>query len=123
MICMNVLPDKKQLISYCGICCSLCPVYRAKTCPGCFKLIKCQIRKCAKGRKIKCCFLCNKFPCKLFEEGFDWNLDEIPALKEFRLGIVKWKPYSKEYVDLFKEKDIQPFIRKQSGEKKKHNKK
>ena len=93
---------KKQLISYCGICCSLCPPYREKQCPGCLKLEECKIAKCAKSKGIRYCFLCEKFPCKLFEEGFDWNLDKIPEFKEFKLGTVKWKPFSKEYIKLFK---------------------
>ncbi len=100
------MTEEKQLISYCGICCSLCPAFREKECPGCQKLLelygRCEIAKCASSKNIKCCFLCKDFPCKLFEEGFDWNLDEIPEFKEFKLGIVKWKPYSKEYIKLFK---------------------
>ena len=95
-------PSKKLLISYCGICCSLCPIYRKKQCSGCLKLTECGIVRCAKSKKIRYCFFCKKFPCKLFEKGFDWNLDEIPLLKEFKLGTVKWRPYSKEYIQLFK---------------------
>lgn len=98
--------SEEKLISYCGICCSLCPAFREKECPGCRELFdlykKCKIAECAKSKDIKCCFLCEDFPCKLFEEGFDWNLDEIPGFKEFNLGTVKFKPYSKEYIKLFK---------------------
>jgi len=97
----NQLP-KKLLISYCGICCSLCPSYRSKCCPGCPELEDCKIVQCAKSKNIRYCFKCNKFPCKLFEEGFDWNLDNLPLLKKFKLGTVKWKPYDKEYIKLFK---------------------
>ena len=95
---------KKPLISYCGICCSLCPAFnrKTKTCPGCPELKDCKIVQCAESKKIRYCFLCKEFPCKFFEEGFDWNLDEFPDLKEFKLGVVKWKPYSKEYIKLFK---------------------
>ena len=39
---------------------------------------------------------------QLFEEGFDWNLDEIPQFKEFKLGTIKWKPFSDSYILLFK---------------------
>lgn len=103
---------KKQIISYCGICCSLCPGYRAKTCPGCKQLKECKIVQCAESKKQECCFLCKDFPCKLHEKGFDWNLDKIPELKKYNLGTVKWKPYSKEYIKLFKLSNIQPFIKK-----------
>jgi len=92
---------EKSLISYCGICCSLCPAYREKHCPGCPELEKCKIIQCAKSKNIRYCFLCKEFPCKLFKEGFDWNLNEIPEFKKFKLGTVKWKPYSKEYIELF----------------------
>jgi len=53
-------------------------------------------------KKKKCCFSCKEFPCKLFKDGFDWNLDEFPLMKEFKIGTVKWRPYSKEYLMLFK---------------------
>ncbi|MCD6547168.1 MAG: DUF3795 domain-containing protein [Nanoarchaeota archaeon] len=80
--------------------------FQRKKCPGCQKLLelcgRCEIAECASSRNIKCCFLCKDFPCKLFEEGFDWNLAEIPEFKEFKLGTIKWKPYSKEYIKLFK---------------------
>jgi len=94
------------MVSYCGICCSLCPAFREKACPGCKELLKlhgkCEIAKCASQKGISCCFLCESFPCKLFEEGFNWNLDEIPEFKKFKLGVVKWKPYSKLFIKLFK---------------------
>jgi len=99
---MRQLP-KNLLISYCGICCSLCPAYnKTKTCPGCPELKDCKIVQCAKKKGRRYCFLCKEFPCKFYEKGFEWNLDKIPSLKEFKLGIVKWKPYSKEYIKLFK---------------------
>lgn len=111
---MNKLP-KNLLISYCGICCTLCPSFRKKQCPGCLKLPECEIGKCAKSKKQRCCFLCKEFPCKLYEEGFDWNLDKFDDLKKFKLGIVKWKPYDKEYIRLFK-------IGKEIDKNKKHKK-
>ncbi|MHA1401933.1 MAG: DUF3795 domain-containing protein [Candidatus Heimdallarchaeaceae archaeon] len=93
---------KNLLISYCGICCSLCPAYKSGECPGCPELKECKIVQCAKSKKIRYCFLCKEFPCKLFEEGFGWNLDEVPGLEKFKFGIIKWKPYSGEYIKLFK---------------------
>lgn len=103
---MTVMAEKiiaeKLLISYCGICCSLCPPYRAKKCPGCPELKDCKILQCAKTKNVRYCFLCKNFPCKLFEDGFDWNLDGFPELKKYKLGTVKWKPYSREYLSLFK---------------------
>ena len=92
----------KPLISYCGICCSICPAYQSKDCQGCFALDNCKIQQCAKSKNVSYCFFCNDFPCKLFDEGFDWNLNEFSVLEEFSPGIVKWKPYSKEYINLFK---------------------
>lgn len=92
----------KSYIGICGICCSICPAYRSDECKGCLTLNNCKILKCAKDKKVEYCFFCNKFPCKLFEEGFDWNLNEFTYLDEFSPGIVKWKPYSKEYINLFK---------------------
>lgn len=98
------------LISYCGICCSLCPSFRLKKCSGCPELLDCRIMQCAKSKNIRYCFLCEEFPCNLFKHGFDWNLDKFSELKKFNLGTVKWKPYSKQYIELFrlakKEKDI-----------------
>jgi hypothetical protein len=46
--------------------------------------------------------LCEDFPCKLFEEGFDWNLDELPLSGQFHLGTVRWKPYDREYIRMFR---------------------
>ena len=80
----------------------MCPIYKSKKCPGCPELKDCKIVQCGNKRKIRYCFSCNDFPCKLFKEGFDWNLDKIPDLKKFKLGTVKWKPYSEEYLKLFK---------------------
>lgn len=94
--------EKNLIISYCGIVCSLCPAYRSGDCPSCLKLEECKIVQCARSKNIRFCFLCKDFPCKLFEKGFDWNLDEIPNLRKFKLGVVKWKPFSKEYIMLFK---------------------
>jgi hypothetical protein len=91
----------KLLISYCGICCSLCPPYRSQDCPGCLTLDDCKIHQCAITKKIRYCFFCNEFPCTLYKEGFDWDLNAFSTLEEFSPGIVKWKPYSKEYIDLF----------------------
>lgn len=103
---------EELLISYCGIYCSLCPGYRFKMCPGCLELKDCKIGQCARSKGKRHCFLCKDFPCKLFEEGFDWDLDKIPELKKFKLGTVKWKPYSRAYVKLFKLENIQSFIKK-----------
>ena len=91
-----------ELISYCGICCSLCPPYRDKDCPGCLELDDCKINQCAKSKNIRYCFLCKEFPCKIFEKGFDWDLDVFPSLKEFSPGIVKWKPFDDTYIQFFK---------------------
>lgn len=94
--------NNSNLISYCGICCSLCPPFRNGECPGCMELEDCKIHQCAKSKNIRYCFLCDEFPCNLFEKGFDWDLDAFSSLKEFKLGVVKWKPYSDVYIKLFK---------------------
>ena len=104
------------MISYCGICCSLCPAYKSKNCPGCPKLKNCKIVQCAESKKIKCCFSCKEFPCNLYEEGFDWDMNEFPLLKPYKLGVVKWKPYDKCYIKNLK-------IDKEIRERKKLDKK
>jgi len=105
--------NKKLLIGCCGICCSFCPGYRSKNCPGCLELKDCKIRKCAISNKKRYCFKCKQFPCKLYEKGFKWDLNSFDNIKEFKLGKVLFKPYSKEYVALFKLNNIKPFIKKQ----------
>jgi hypothetical protein len=94
--------DEHNLISYCGICCSLCPAFRGGDCPGCYELKGCKIHQCAKSKDINFCFLCYHFPCDLFEKGFDWNLNDFSTLEEYKPGIVKWKPFSDVYIHLFK---------------------
>ena len=89
------------LISYCGICCSLCPLFRSEKCHGCPELLDCNILQCAKSKDIRYCFLCEEFPCKMFQNGFEWNLDTFPDFKKYNLGTVKWKPYSRHYIKLF----------------------
>ncbi len=89
------------LIGYCGICCSLCYAYRSKKCPGCSDT-GCKIVKCAISRKQRYCFLCDDFPCNLFEDGFEWDLSEFISPEEAGLGIARWKPYSEVYIKLFK---------------------
>lgn len=97
-------PNKNETnkISYCGICCNICPPYREGECPGCYELDECKINQCAKSKNIKYCFLCKEFPCDLFEKGFDWDLEMFPSLKKHSLGIVKWKPFSDTYIKFFK---------------------
>ncbi len=63
---------------------------------------KCEIVKCAQSRNVDFCFTCPEFPCKLFEEGFDLNFDEIPEYETIKLGTVKWKPYSEEFIHYIK---------------------
>ena len=94
--------DDSNLISYCGICCSLCPPFRNGDCSGCLELDECKINQCAKSKKIRYCFSCKEFPCELFEKGFDWDLDVFPSLKKFSPGVVKWKPFSNTYIQYFK---------------------
>ena len=94
--------EKKQLISYCGICCSLCPPYKNNECPGCLDLPDCNIHQCAKTRNQRYCFECTSFPCELYEKGFDWDLNTFPSLIKYNPGIVKWKPYSSTYIRFFK---------------------
>ncbi len=92
---------KEPYISICGICCSLCPPYKNKDCPGCHDLPFCKIHQCARQKLIAFCFDCTEFPCLLFKQGFDWNLDMFPVLQNYHPGVVKWKPYSDTYIHYF----------------------
>jgi len=103
---------KDIMISCCGICCSLCPGFRHKTCPGCRELKECKFMQCATNKKIDYCFLCKEFPCQLFEKGFEWDFNKIEEIKEYNLGVVNWKPFSSAYVKLFKLSNIQKEIKK-----------
>jgi hypothetical protein len=99
---MTKKTQKKPIISHCGICCSLCPPYKDKECPGCAKLPDCKIQQCAKNKSQQYCFECSQFPCTLYEKGFDWDLNTFPFLKKYNPGIVKWKPFSTTYIKYFK---------------------
>ena len=90
-----------MLIGCCGICCSLCYGYRSKKCPGCYET-DCKIMECALSKKQKYCFLCADFPCELYENGFEWNLDDFPTLSDTEWGTIRWKPYSDVYIKVFK---------------------
>ena len=93
---------KDPLVGTCGICCSLCPPFRMGECPGCPELVNCKIRQCGETKGSRYCFLCEEFPCRLFEEGFDWDLNEFPVFKRVNYGTVRWRPYSIEYIRFFK---------------------
>ncbi len=96
----NVTADMQ--IGKCGICCSYCPLFRSADCPGCSSLPSCQIRSCSIKKNLKSCFFCEEFPCKLFEQGFPWDLSEFSSSKNPPKEIVQWKPYSETYIALFK---------------------
>jgi hypothetical protein len=80
----------------CGIYCGYCPVYRCKDerCSGCEWVNKrlrkvggshrsCVFRECAKEKNVKCCFLCEDFPCEL-DHGKDavYTGDALDIWKE-----------------------------------------
>jgi len=71
----------------------MCPAYKVKDCPGCLQLDECRIVECAKSKGIRYCFSCKEFPCRLFEEGFDWDISGEPLV---------WKPYGDAYIKFFK---------------------
>ncbi|MCK4313849.1 DUF3795 domain-containing protein [Candidatus Bathyarchaeota archaeon] len=65
-------------VGICGVYCGYCPVFKReeKRCLGCEWVNKqlrlsreshkgCAFWECAKEKNIKCCFLCEKFPCQL----------------------------------------------------------
>ena len=90
--CGDVMPLMNGiLISYCGIACTYCPAYRRGLCSGCdVHEDECEYIKCAKKRGVKFCFQCEKFPCKLYKEGFEWVTEEY--------GRLRWKPYSDAFI-------------------------
>lgn len=52
-------------ISVCGVYCEKCPKYIKKHCSGCGPNPVCTIPQCAQKKKVKFCFDCKVFPCKL----------------------------------------------------------
>jgi len=87
---------KRIIISYCGIVCSFCPLYRGeyeeKKCSGCKTIEECKILECAKKKRIKYCFYCKEFPCDFYKKGFEWDIEGEKVI---------WKPYSDEYIKMF----------------------
>jgi len=66
-----------------------------KLCEGCdAHESECRYIQCLKKHGNKNCLLCNEFPCKLHEEGFNWETTEY--------GVLKWKIYSEVFIDLMK---------------------
>ena len=87
---------KGLLVSYCGLVCEFCPAYRDGECPGCDPHADaCEYIKCARGRGLTSCFLCEEFPCRLHEEGFIWRTEEF--------GELRWKVYSSVFTSVMKE--------------------
>ncbi len=83
------------MVSYCGVVCEYCPAYRKGLCPGCDQHAdECEYIKCALDRNVENCLLCDEFPCKLHEEGFDWTTEEY--------GKLKWKVYSDVFLRIMK---------------------
>jgi len=83
------------LVSYCGILCEYCPAYRNKLCPGCDAHAEnCKFIKCIQSKNARNCLLCDEFPCKLHEDGFEWTTEEY--------GILRWKIYSDVFIEIMK---------------------
>ncbi|MEM2214628.1 MAG: hypothetical protein QXD66_05310 [Candidatus Nezhaarchaeales archaeon] len=83
------------LYSHCGIICSFCKAFVQGDCRGCDAHIDaCDYIKCCLKRRLKCCFDCIEFPCKLHEEGFTWETEEY--------GPLKWKVYSDVFLRIFR---------------------
>jgi hypothetical protein len=60
------LKHRNSLGAYCGLYCGACPQYLEKKCKGCkhsSKKTKCEIRKCARKKKIDSCAQCKQYPC------------------------------------------------------------
>lgn len=100
---MNVI--KEAYVSVCGVCCSVCGLYRDRKCPGCLKLEGCEILRCARARGMDYCFDCVEFPCGKHTEGFEWDLDEIPEVRESGVsqGVVRWRVYSRCFLSFYRD--------------------
>jgi len=62
------LKHRDSLGAYCGLYCGACPQYLEKKCKGCkhsSKKTKCEIRACAREKKIDSCALCKQYPCNV----------------------------------------------------------
>lgn len=58
-------------ISYCGLNCIECVIYKMKLCSGCKVKKKdwgCSIRKCAKEKEINDCCKCKKIECEKYKK-------------------------------------------------------
>lgn len=79
------LKHRNSLGAYCGLYCGACPLYLKKKCKGCkhvSKQTKCEIRKCARAKKIDSCAQCKAYPC------------DVKKVKEIAAGEGK-KPFYK----------------------------
>lgn len=62
---------RKMSISYCGLNCMECDVYKIKVCTGCKVKNKdwgCSIRKCGQEKKVSDCCKCETINCKKYEK-------------------------------------------------------
>lgn len=115
--------DGRKLVGKCGIYCGSCPIYRAhhdgdeKTtfelafslrctldqirCEGCgsadrFEISKgCIYRKCANGRGLEACAMCNEYPCEslswFYEEGMGNQQEALDNSNRIRgAGLDLW---------------------------------
>ncbi|MCC0641556.1 MULTISPECIES: DUF3795 domain-containing protein [unclassified Clostridioides] len=97
------MPNKIENIMFapCGMNCKVCykHCYSKKPCQGCYAgdlgkpehCRKCNIKECTKIKKIKYCFECEKFPCKLVK-----NLEKSYN-KRYEESLIKNNILAKEF--------------------------
>lgn len=60
--------------SRCGILCSECEYKEQMNCNSCVNINKpfwgsnCPVKSCCESKNIKCCGVCNDFPCELLKQ-------------------------------------------------------
>lgn len=66
---MNGFHRKNQLLSLCGLNCSLCPMHLGNHCGGCGNGNQsCKIAKCSlEHERIEYCYECRQYPCEKYQ--------------------------------------------------------
>lgn len=83
--------EKIEIESRCGIECSKCEYKEKMGCLGCANINdpfwgECAVKKCAEGKKLKCCGECKEFPCELLKS---FAYDEQQGDSGLRIEICK----------------------------------
>jgi hypothetical protein len=89
----KTLPKSEpDLVAVCGIYCGVCPVFGVK-CPGCARdprSKECALFSCSSSKKVKYCFQCSEFPCRIhYERGiYEASLGQLERCDEQRASNV-----------------------------------